>query len=117
FLDDAADDILRAERLDAFHHAGHVDDLVADHHAQLVIVEKRKLHVRSLQLFIVRENGPSSGADRDLADAPMQAGVACGMAFMKEVAGAKGLEPSTSAVTGQRSNQLSYAPAGVEGRT
>ncbi|MEA3026036.1 MAG: hypothetical protein QOF91_1321 [Alphaproteobacteria bacterium] len=33
---------------------------------------------------------------------------------MREVAGAKGLEPSTSAVTGQRSNQLSYAPAGVE---
>ena len=30
----------------------------------------------------------------------------------REVAGAKGLEPSASAVTGQRSNQLSYAPAG-----
>ena len=29
-----------------------------------------------------------------------------------KVAGAKGLEPSASAVTGQRSNQLSYAPAG-----
>ena len=29
-----------------------------------------------------------------------------------EMAGAKGLEPSASAVTGQRSNQLSYAPAG-----
>ncbi len=27
------------------------------------------------------------------------------------LAGATGLEPATSAVTGQRSNQLSYAPA------
>ena len=27
------------------------------------------------------------------------------------MAGATGLEPATSAVTGQRSNQLSYAPA------
>src|SRR3954468_13756755 len=34
-------------------------------------------------------------------------------AMRKEVAGATGLEPATSAVTGQRSNQLSYAPAGV----
>ena len=30
------------------------------------------------------------------------------------MAGATGLEPAASAVTGQRSNQLSYAPAGVE---
>lgn len=28
-----------------------------------------------------------------------------------KMAGATGLEPATSAVTGQRSNQLSYAPA------
>ena len=33
--------------------------------------------------------------------------------WRKIVAGAKGLEPSASAVTGQRSNQLSYAPARV----
>ena len=33
-----------------------------------------------------------------------------------EMAGATGLEPAASAVTGQRSNQLSYAPAGVATR-
>lgn len=31
--------------------------------------------------------------------------------YKKELAGATGFEPATSAVTGQRSNQLSYAPA------
>ena len=30
----------------------------------------------------------------------------------KELAGATGLEPATSGVTGRHSNQLSYAPAG-----
>ena len=32
-----------------------------------------------------------------------------------KMAGATGLEPATSGVTGQRSNQLSYAPAICEG--
>jgi hypothetical protein len=35
----------------------------------------------------------------------------CELRSPKRMAGAAGLEPVTSAVTGQRSNQLSYAPA------
>jgi hypothetical protein len=33
------------------------------------------------------------------------------MHFMLFMAGTTGLEPATSAVTGQRSNQLSYVPS------
>ena len=35
---------------------------------------------------------------------------------LRKVAGATGLEPATSAVTGQRSNQLSYAPVKGAGK-
>ena len=33
---------------------------------------------------------------------------------LKELAGATGLEPATSCVTGRRSNQLNYAPAHID---
>lgn len=35
----------------------------------------------------------------------------CPNRFCEKVAGATGLEPAASCVTGKRSNQLSYAPA------
>ncbi len=35
-----------------------------------------------------------------------------GLSKKRKVAGVAGLEPVTSAVTGQRSNQLSYTPEG-----
>jgi hypothetical protein len=43
--------------------------------------------------------------------APSQATTSAYMQALRE-AGATGLEPATSGVTGRRSNQLNYAPAG-----
>ena len=45
--------------------------------------------------------GPRPGLTSSRSDAP------------RSMAGATGLEPATSGVTGRRSNQLSYAPAGL----
>jgi hypothetical protein len=57
----------------------------------------------ALQTWQRRGNGKSRNAEAQK------------MIMGKKMAGATGLEPAASGVTGRRSNQLSYAPAGMSG--
>ncbi len=61
-----------------------------------------------LQSFVRKELDASNLAARLMGGQRLH--TVLGAALSKGVAGATGLEPATSAVTGQRSNQLSYAP-------
>jgi hypothetical protein len=53
---------------------------------------------------------PSRSANGASIHLLRESDTAVSASFEAAMAGAKGLEPSTSAVTGLRSNQLSYAP-------
>lgn len=58
-----------------------------------------------------KQNRGSACCGKKKTAAPGGGGVGCGENLGEEVAGATGLEPAASGVTGRRSNQLSYAPA------
>jgi hypothetical protein len=74
--------------------------------------------VRTEALFLpdrkrLRHSRTEKGAQKGRATRPFRAlddFYKSGLTLLERMAGTTGLEPATSAVTGQRSNQLNYVP-------
>jgi hypothetical protein len=87
--------------------AGHIDRRMMSHYSHI-----RRQARRAALEQLGKQNFSEGHNQGTVAPESVQRG-AEPFSHLKRMAGTTGLEPATSAVTGQRSNQLNYVPAGA----